>query len=190
MKKAFLFTFCFALLSISYAQEVKVGADNSFTTSLNGYKTFGWTTDINQIPRGAIFIGANGVYIFNNESTRNKIKNAIKYELNAKGYQEDETNPDILVLFRVTEQPAKLQTYNGYEMIDQGLDSVRTPENIERVNVDPGTLLINLLDRRSGKVAWQGYASGILKPDMVNDDVKVREAVSSMFRQFNFTAKK
>jgi hypothetical protein len=54
--------------------------------------------------------------------------------------------------------------------------------------IDPGTLIINLLDAKSGVVAWQGYASGILKPDMINDATKVREAVSSIFSQFNFKA--
>jgi hypothetical protein len=74
-------------------------------------------------------------------------------------------------------------------MIDNGLDSVRTPQNTETVDIDAGTLIINLLDAKSGVVAWQGYASGILKPDMINDNTKVREAVASIFQKFDFTAK-
>jgi hypothetical protein len=89
----------------------------------------------------------------------------------------------------VTERPGKLKTFNGYEMIDNGLDSVRTPQDTQTVDIDAGTLIINLLDAKSGVVAWQGYASGILKPDMINDNTKVREAVASIFQKFDFKAK-
>jgi hypothetical protein len=75
------------------------------------------------------------------------------------------------------------------QIINGGLDTVRTADNVQNTSIDAGTLLINILDAKSGKVAWQGYASGILKPGMVNDETKVREAVSSIFKQFNFKAK-
>jgi hypothetical protein len=76
----------------------------------------------------------------------------------------------MVVLFTVIEQPGTLTTYNGYEVIDAGLDSVRTPENAQKTKIEPGTLLVNLIDATSSKIAWQAYASGILRSDMVNDD--------------------
>lgn len=188
MKKTILFLVCLVSYVFSNAQ-VKVGADKSFKTSLNDLKTYAWSANIDQIPQDQIFVGINGVYVFNNESTRSKIKEAVEYELNAKGFKKDESNPDLLILFSVTEQPGTLRTYNGYQMINNGLDSTRTPENVQNTNIDPGTLIINILDAKTSMVAWQGYASGILKPDMVNDNVKVREAVSSIFKEFQFHAK-
>ena len=190
MKKLLVFAVAFGSCIFANAQQVRVGADNSFKQSVNGFRTFGWSSAINNIPNSALFIAPNGVYVFNNESTRNRIKKAIKFELNAKGFEETENHPDILVLFRVTEKPGTLHTFNGYKMYNEGFDSTRTPKNKEVVKVEPGTLLINILDAKSGKVAWQGYASGILKPDMVNSDVKVREAVSAIFKDFHFHAKK
>ncbi|MGN6194235.1 MAG: DUF4136 domain-containing protein [Ginsengibacter sp.] len=189
MKKTFLFLACCMLYVASEAQ-VKVGADKNFTKSLNDYTTYAWSTSIDQIPSDQIFIAPNGVYVFNNESVRSKIKDAIEFELSAKGYQKVQNNPDILVIFSVTERPGKLRTYNGYEMIDNGLDSVRTPNDVEVTDIDAGTLIINLIDAKTGVVAWQGYASGILKPDMINDNMKVREAVASIFSKFDFKAKK
>jgi len=188
MKKTFLFLATLLFYFGSEAQ-VKVGADNSFTKSLNDYSTYAWSKNIDQIPSDKIYIAPNGVYVFNNESVRSKIKDAIEYELSAKGYKKDQSNPDILVLFTVTEQPGTLRTYNGYEMINNGLDSVRTPSDVATTSIDAGTLIINLLDAKSGVVAWQGYASGILKPDMINDVSKVRQAVSQIFQQFNYKAK-
>lgn len=189
MKKLlFIITLCMAFSISSYAQKVKVGADKSFKESLNNYTTFGWSADIDQIPSDAIFLAPGGVYVFNNESTRSKIKDAINFELNAKGYTETENDPQVLVLFQVTEQAGKLVTFNGYDVI--GGEKVRTAEDKEKIDIKGGTLLINLVDTKSGLVAWQGYASGILNADMINDNVKVREAVASIFNDFKFHGKK
>lgn len=189
MKKIILFIlsgfFCFAVKS----QNVVVGADNSFTTSLSDYSTYAWSKSIDQIPSDAIYINPSGVYVFNNESVRSKIKNAIEFELSSKGYKKDENNPDMLVLFTVTERPGKLKTYKGYQMIDNGLDSVRTPQDVHTTSIDAGTLLINIIDSKTGVVAWQGFASGILKPEMLNDESQVRHAVASIISKFDFRAK-
>ena len=190
MKKILLILFSFFFCAVLKSQNVVVGADNSFKTSLNNYSTYAWSQSVDQIPSDQIFVSPSGVYVFNNESVRSKIKNAIEYELNAKGYKKDESNPDLLVLFQVTERPGSLRTYNGDQMVNSGLDSVRTPQNVQTTDIDAGTLLINIVDAKSGAVAWQGYASGILKPDMINDETKVRQAVSSIFSKFDFTAKK
>lgn len=188
MKKLFLFASMFFLLAGLHAQDVQVGADQSFKASLDDYETFGWTKDIDQIPQDAVFLGPNGVYVFNNETTRAKIKKAIEFELNSKGYKLNETDPDMLVMYQVTEQPGELLTFNGYHVV--GGEKVRTEENQETVEIAPGTLLINLIDAETGVVAWQGFASGILKPDMVNDEMKVRLAIGSIFEKFDHDARK
>lgn len=190
MKKLLVVLFISMSFFYCNAQDVVVGADNSFTHSLNDYSTYAWSKSIDQIPTDKIYISPSGVYIFNNESVRLKIKNAIAFELSAKGYTRVENNPDILVLFTVTEQKGSLKTYHGYQMVDNGLDSVRTPENVATTPIDAGTLIINLVDAKSGVVAWQGYASGILKPDMINDESKVRQAVAQIFKKFPYHGKK
>ena len=189
MKKIILFIlfgfFCFVVKS----QNVVVGSDNSFKTSLNDYSTYSWTRNIDQIPSDGIYVSPTGVYVFNNESVRSKIKQAIEYELGAKGYKKDENNPDLMVLFSVTERPGTLRTFNGYEMVNSGTDSLRTSQNVQTTNIDAGTLLIDIIDAKSGAVAWQGFASGILKPQMINDESQVRQAVASIFNKFEFRAK-
>ena len=181
---------CLLFCLVGKSQQVEVGADKSFNASVSDYQTYAWSKQIDKIPNDAVFVGPNGVLVFNNESTRKNIKDAIEYQLDAKGYKQDNSNPDMIVLFEVLEQPANLTTYNGYKMYNNGLDSTRTPENVEQTKVNPGTLLINIVDAKTSKVAWQGYASGILKPDMVNDEAKIRQAVASMFDQFKYTARK
>lgn len=186
MKKIILVLSC-TLFYFASQSQVKTGADKAFKASLNNYKTFGWSSEIEHIPSQKVFVDLNGIYVFNNESLRERIKRAIAFELSAKGYAKDENNPDIIVLFRVTEQPGTLLTKNGYE---QFWDEDQNGGNgLHRTKIAAGTLLINLLDAKTDKVAWQGWASGILKPEMVNDNMKVREAVSAIFKKFHFRAK-
>ena len=146
MKKLLLFALASVSCICANAQDVRVGADKSFKESVNGFKTFAWSSEIDKIPHNDIFVTPSGVYVFNNESTRAKIKRAIKFELNAKGFKETETKPDMIVVFRVSEQPGILHTFNGYEYYDDGMDSTRELKNKETVKIKPGTLLINILD--------------------------------------------
>ncbi|HEY5370926.1 MAG TPA: DUF4136 domain-containing protein, partial [Hanamia sp.] len=136
-----------------------------------------------------IFIAPNGIYVFNNESLRDKIKDAIAFELSARGYLKNESNPDMFIIFRVTEHAGTLEMKNGYQTFwDE--DASVADNSMHRTKIDAGTLLIDFIDAKSDKVAWQGFASGILKPDMINDNMKVREAVNSIFQKFPFKAKK
>lgn len=187
MKKWLFITGIF-FLAITTVKAQKVGADADLNTSLKKFKTYAWSKNINQIPSDKIFVGPNGVLVFNNESTRSKIKEAIQFELDARGYKRDPVHPDFIVTFSVTEQPADITTYNGYVTINGGLDKVRTPEDVQKTHLDAGTVLIDFIDAKTSKQVWQGYASGILKPDMINDQSKVRQAVASIFSKYRYKA--
>ena len=161
------------------------GKNADITADFKNIKTYNWTADIDNIPKDAIFIGPNNVLIFNNESTRQKIKDAIRYELDSRGYTAVPGTPDMLISFSVLEQPGKLRTTNGYVTLSSG-EKVRTEDNVTYTDVKAGTLIINLTDAKSGRLIWQGFASGILQADQVNDVAKVRQAVSTVFNQFKY----
>lgn len=184
-----LFVAAFSLLCFTIADAQAVGASQSLNSSLKDFDSYTWSRDVNHIPVDRVFLGPNGMMIFNVSTTRSMIKDAIAYELDAKGYDHKFFNYDMVVQFYITEQPGKLTTYNGYKVISSGLDTIRTDENIQQVDIKAGTLLINLINGENGKMMWQGYASGILKPDMINDESKVRQAVSSIFDEFNYKSK-
>ncbi len=148
-------------------------------------KTYSWTSSIDNIPNDQLFIGPGGVLVFNNESGRKMIKDAIQYELDSRGYKRAEgNNADMIVSFYVLEQPGKLRTTNGYVALSSG-EKVRTEDNVSYTDVKPGTLMINLIDGKKDKQIWQGFASGILQPDQMRDESKVRQAVSGIFSEFN-----
>ncbi len=62
--------FCFAVKS----QTITVGADKSFTASLNDYSTYAWSKNIDQIPSDARYVSSWGA-----EFVRSNIKNAIVF---------------------------------------------------------------------------------------------------------------
>lgn len=161
-----------------------VGKNAALNADFTNLKTYSWTTDIDKIPNEQIFIGPGGVYVFNNESGRKMIKDAIKYQLDARGYKMSTTNPDMLISFSVLEQGGRLRTTNGYVTLTGG-EKVRTEDNISYKDVKPGTLIVNITNMKTGKMIWQGFASGILQADQMQDQAKVRQAVSSIFEEFN-----
>jgi Domain of unknown function (DUF4136) len=165
-----------------------VGKNADVTADFKDIKTYDWSADIDNIPKDAIFVGPNGVYVFNNESTRKMIKDAMLYELDSRGYTRSTTNPDMLISFSVLEQPARLRTTNGYLTLPSG-QNVQTGDNVTQTDVKPGTLIINFTNAKTGKMIWQGFASGILQADQTNDQAKVRQAVSSVFNQFKYNNK-
>ncbi|WP_423147744.1 DUF4136 domain-containing protein [Rubrolithibacter danxiaensis] len=187
MKKLLFLTLFIGLVSAGQAQVVD--ANKALDASISSYKTYDWIANIDKIPDDKIFVGPTGVLIYNNESGRKMIKDAIMYELDARGYKKTEGDADMLLSFMVLEQPGKLRTYNGYQVVSMGSDTVRTPENVQWTNIKAGTLIINITNNQN-KMVWQGFASGILTPGIMKDESKVRQAVSSIFRKFKYKAAK
>jgi hypothetical protein len=188
MKKVFLLmtglVIFMVMQSCTASKKTTVAGKNAdITADFSNLKTYSWTTDIDNIPNDQIFIGPNGVYVFNNESGRKMIKDAIKYQLDARGYKMNSNNPDMLISFSVLEREGSLRTTNGYVTV--GGEKVRTKDNVTYTDVKPGTLIVNITNVKTGKMIWQGFASGILQADQMRDQAKVRQAVSSVFKQFN-----
>lgn len=190
MKKNFswiaaLFLVAFTMYSCRTAKTSVAGENKDLSANFKDIKTYSWTADIDNIPKDKVFIGPNGVLVFNNLSGRKMIKDAVQYELDAKGYKMVTSNPDMLVSFQVLEQPASLRTTEGYVTVFSG-EKVRTDNNISYTDVKPGTLIVNLIDADKNKQIWQGFASGIMSADAIKDQSKVRSAVSTVFSQFNY----
>ncbi len=181
-----LLMFAFILQACSSASNMPVaGKNKDLDANFKDIKTYAWTSDIDNIPTDRVLIGPNGVFIFNNESGRKMIKDAVQYELDAKGYKMASSNPDMLISFLVLEQPASLRTTEGYVTLSSG-EQVRTDDNVSHTDVQPGTLIVNMINADNNKQIWQGFVSGIMKADDMRDQSKVRNAVSSVFGQFNY----
>ncbi len=190
MKKIFLIMpgvliFSMMLFSCTSAKAPVVGKNADVSADFKSIKSYSWSRAIDNIPNDQLFIGPNGVLIFNNESGRKMIKDAIQYELDSRGYKMNGGEGDVLVSFLVLEQPRSLRTTNGYVTVASG-EKVRTEDNVSYADVKPGTLIINFIDAKTNRQIWQGFASGILQADQMRDESKVRQAVSSIFSEFKY----
>lgn len=161
-----------------------IGKNVDPDANLSNVTTYAWISDIDKIPESRVFVSPTGVYVFNNESARNKIKDAINYELDARGYDKNDSDAGMLVSFYVLEQSDSLRTTNGY--VEVGGERVLTEDNVSYTPVDAGTLIINIINNKSDKLVWQGFASGILHEEDLNNQSKIREAVHSIFSEFEY----
>lgn len=88
------------------------------------------------------------------------VKSALQEELEARGYRESPTKGDLLVLYRVLEKKARMKGYIDDEpTIISSTREVRTPSDTTTHVVEPGTLIISLIDSKTSENVWDGFAS-------------------------------
>lgn len=181
--KLLMAVLCIAALagSPAYSQDL-IAMDERLDTDFEKYETFGWTSSAKN---------ANVEDFLNDIALKSTIRDAIKYELDARGYEMAGTNPDLLINFKVFEKPTQFQGYTGYEEVI-GNDEVREEEDFRTYNLQKGTLLIQMLDKEKGTIVWQGYASGIMDDaDMFDKSPeKIKDAVQQIFARFDYKAGK
>jgi hypothetical protein len=165
------------------AQTIRVESDRSLDTDFSNYKTFYWSSQVDQWLD-------EGMYFLNDITMKAMVRDAVKGELMGLGYEMQSHNPDLIVNFRVFEEPVTLKGYKGYGTSYWGDERYREPEDTTSYNVEAGTLLLSLADRESGKVVWQGFASGLIKDNaFIKDEGKIRQSVNLIFEEFDQRAK-
>jgi hypothetical protein len=173
----------------TYAQ-VTVHAEQGNNIDYSNYKSFAWASSISNDLEP-------GVYFLNDLVLKAQIREAVKGELMGRGYQlsQNPEQSDMVVNFRVFDKPVTLKGSEGYGD-DYWGSSGATSSNYSYITddtsyeVQAGTLLISLADRKNGKVFWQGFASGLIDNNQfVKDEVKIREAVKSIFDEYSQNAK-
>ena len=106
----------------------------------------------------------------------------IKSEMEALGYTYAETNPDLIVTYKVLDKPGKVMQF-------QASSNVATPgPSIEEYETEAGTLMVSIMDREKSEVVWQGFVSG-LKDDndkFTSDERQIRAAAEILFDRFSY----
>ncbi len=165
------------------AQSITVKSDRDLDTDFSKYKTFYWSSQVDTWLD-------EGMYFMNDLMMKSIIRDAVKGELMGLGYQMQSYEPDMIVNFRVFDKPVTLKGYEGYGTSYWGNERFRDISDTTSYHVDAGTLIVSLADRESGKVVWQGFASGLIQDDkFINDEGKIREAVNLIFEEYNQRAK-
>lgn len=165
------------------AQSITVKSDQALETDFNKYKTFAWASQVDSELD-------EGLYFLNDLVMKSMIREAVKAELMGLGYEMSEEQGDLIVNFRVFDEPVTLKGFEGYGTSYWGDNRYREISDTTSYDVEAGTLLVSLADRESGSVVWQGFASGLIKDDaFIKDEGKIREAVNMIFEEYNQRAK-
>ena len=175
------FVLLFGVASL-FGQTVTVRSDHA-DVDFSGYKTFDWADQVdNQLD--------SGFYFLNDLILKAQVREAVRNEMMGLGYELSDNSPDLIVNFRLFDKPARLQSMEDYGDDYWGATSYTNIGENTTYEVDAGTLVVSLIDRKSGKVVWNGFASGLIDNDQfIKDEGRVIEAVTMIFDDYNENAR-
>ena len=156
--------------------------------NFSNYKTFSWAGagDTKKADRA------------DNDIIDNNIKNSVSQELVRKGWSETDNNPDVLLDYTIAVKhgtkhesaPVYSYPYTQYLYGRRGVYSLWYPSTLigmrsENVPFKEGELSVNMVDAKTNKLIWQGWAQG----EINNRNVTTRDVtaqVKSIFRKFDY----
>ncbi len=181
MQVFLLFVVSAVLCSTATAEKIHVHYDKSLDFSK--FKTYGWA------PHGAVahpMLALDAV-------------GAVEDALNARGLHKVAENPDLIIAFYGAVDADVSMTsnnplYNATGGIPPFDPSMTSPGNSlywdsyygnSTVVVHPGQLIIDLIDFKTKKLAWRGFAAEAISPnnpDKLMDEVN--STISKLFKEY------
>jgi hypothetical protein len=148
---------------------MNIGSESTSNVDFNQYKTYAW------LRRSKDFQHADPK--IDNDIVEGNIIRYVNLELASRGYSIDTLTPDILLDYNIVtqnkvnqyQQPIYTTMYNRpyyYNPYHPGYNPYMGPttyiSGYRTVNVpyEDGTVTIYLLDRKTNKLIWQGWAEG------------------------------
>lgn len=167
-----------------YSQEV--ASDRNLEVDLSNYTTFDWSSHAaNQYD----------IFFLSDALVKHRIREAVQYELEARGYEYTQSDADLVVNFRVFEEPVTIEGYSetftdeNYwgpnEIRKDAIGLIPEPElrqadDQQKYFMEQGSLMVQLVDRNTGELVWQGYITEMMTSDEKN---KVQQSVHKIFHQ-------
>jgi hypothetical protein len=165
---------CFA------SREARIESDYSYSGNFKRYRTYQFVT---------------GAGISADTSKMGEVlRDAIRTRMKIQGYRPARSRPDLLVIFRLFEGDMAFRGYaqedltrwvnNGQVEDDETPKDARHGYQPVRMVLAEGTLLVTLVDNRTNRAVWNGYASGVTVPSGPQGEVVLRRSVRSIFDQY------
>ena len=161
-------------------REARVESDYSYRGNFRHYRTYDFVTGTGLTADSSI-LGQS-------------LREAIQQRLLAQGYRINHRRPDILVNFRVFQGD---MNFHGFvqEDLSQWIkrnieESDDTPPEDRRgyqpvrLLLAEGTLLLTLIDVKSNRAVWNGYASGVSVPEGPMGEIVLRRSVRSILDRY------
>ena len=165
-------------------------------SNINKYHTFAWLPPLRKNPGNA---SSTAVSYYQNDIADQKIKDQATADLESRGLVLNSNRPDLLVRYTVMVN-REVKTFNepvynyawdgfypryrfyhgrGFYWGYRRAFPIYVGNEIEKVPYKEGTLIIDLIDRRSGKVVWRGYAQGEVNnpQSAINDLPKIVDGI-------------
>lgn len=174
----------------TYTEEKAVPRTTVAKTRKTGNKT---TTTTTTTTTTSPYVYSYNVIIPSTNAVVNAaVRNSVSEELVARGYRQNDVKPDLLVAYRVLERQARMKGYiNDEPTMVSGGKEVRTPSDTTTHVLEPGTLIISLIDTRTSEVVWDGFASGLVRENaFITEETKIKEAVHLIMEEFKYRGDK
>jgi Domain of unknown function (DUF4136) len=176
MKKLFFF----AAVIMTSCSSVKVSYDFDKQVDFTKYKTYAFTQE-------SLNLGVD-------QLNRDRLINAVETELKAKGFTKSD-NPDVLIDMYIT---AKKRTeavanttgtggYGGYYgRYGYGGGFSSSTTSVSYNDYIDGTLLINMVDKSTEKITWQGKGTKTLdeNANAAKKESNINYAVKQIFMNY------
>lgn len=125
-----------------------------------------------------------------NATINTTVISSIEEALEGRGYR-NAVNPDLLVTYRVLERKAQFRGYKDDTATKINSGEIRQPSDTVTYALEPGTLMVALIDTKTSQLVWEGFASGLAKNSgFTTDETQVKQAVNLIFEKFKYRADK
>jgi hypothetical protein len=195
------------------AQDVKVNGNTKLNTDFSKYKTYTWASqdpmaqgkeyeiysfyeeptlkkDRNRRNADRYIYSYNVIIPSTNQMVNTTVQDAIASELEGRGYTQS-ANGDLVVAYRVLEGKGRMKGYKSDNPTMVVGREVRQPSDTATYTLEPGTLVVSLIDRKTSEVVWDGFASGLYQQNaFVSDATKLKSAVHLMMEEFKYRGDK
>ena len=172
-----------ALVLLGGCAGIQTGSYYDETVDFAAYRTFSWVGEDPYIP------GDTSIPV--SPLAREKIKNAIRYELERKGYEyrPDSANADFGVSYtigtrdkvRIESYPPEFQVYWGRRVPYQYVYY----QHVSQETYTRGTLGIDIFELETARPIWHGWAEKtVTESDRRDPDEVIREGVAGIFADF------
>jgi hypothetical protein len=178
---AVLATIACAVVLTACTTGPEIRADGDPSVNLSDYKTFGFFEHVATDKNAYTTIISS------------RLKDSTRRELEKRGYQYQQSNPQLLVNFatnvqnRTDVQSVPTAGMGGFYGYRAGMYGAWAgyPQEIETVHYQEGTLNIDLVDAARRKLVWQGVAQGrISKKSIENPGAAIDAVVADIFAKF------
>lgn len=163
---------------IGCAPSVQVFSDYDHAANIDSYRTFGW------LPDDLIEVRNNPLYY--NELNDKRIKAAVAVQLEARGYQYEKENPELLIHYHIIIEDKTVMRTDPYGYY-YGPYWARSEVTVFEFR--EGTLIIDLMDAATNNLVWRGWMNPFLRnenPEKAEE--KIKEAVLMIFTKYPFHA--